>query len=69
MGTVTQFDILGQKDLILIIRIIRAGTMLVRDSFNRKPIHFGYKLKLKELLTSVVPSRIILIVLFITKSW
>ena len=58
-----------KKDMIIIIlRIIRAGTTLVSNSFNfswNPSIYFGFQLKLKELLTSVVPAWVILIILII----
>ena len=57
--------------IIIIIRIIRAGTTLVSNSSFLMRIQnvlifgFGFQLKLKELLTSIVPARIILIILII----
>ena len=54
--------------IIIILRIIRAGTTLVSNSFNfswNPTIYFGSQLKLKELLTSVVPAWVILTILII----
>ena len=65
------FDVLGEKGIITIIRIVRithAGTTLVSDSFNLNlnPKYIvGLQLKLNELLTSVVPARIILSIIII----
>ena len=45
--------------IIIILRIVQAGTTLVSNSFNfswSQTIYFGFQLKLKELLTSVVPA-------------
>ena len=54
--------------IIIILRIIRAGTTFVSNSFNfswKLTIYFGFQLKLKELLTSVVPALVILIIIII----
>ena len=54
--------------IIIILRIIRAGTTLVSNSFNfswNPTIYFGFQLKLKKLLTSVVPVWVILTILII----
>ena len=50
--------------------IIGAGTTLESNSFNfswNTTIYFGFQLKLKELLTSVVPAWVILTILIIIR--
>ena len=53
------FDVLGEKGIIIVIRIVRithAGTTLVSNSFNfnwNPKYIVGFQLKLNELLTSV----------------
>ena len=65
------FDILGGLGIIIIIRIVRiahAGITLVSYSFNfnwNPKYIVGFQLSLNELLTSVVLSRIILIIIII----
>ena len=60
------FDVLGEKSIIIIIRIVRitnAGTTLVSNffNFNWNPKYIArFQIKLNELLTSVVPAWIIL---------
>ena len=60
------FDVLGEKSKIIRrrrVRIIHAGTTLVSNSFNfnwNPKYIVGFQLKLDELLTSMVPARIIL---------
>ena len=61
------FDVLGEKGIIIIIRIVRithAGTTLVSNSFNfnwNPKYIVVFQLKLNELLSSVVPAPIIII--------
>ena len=54
--------------IIIILRIIRASTTLVSNSFKfswNPTIYFGFQLKLNELRTSVVPAWAILTILII----
>ena len=60
------FDVLGEKGIIIILRIVRithAGTTLVSNSFNfnwNPKYIVGFQLKLNKLLTCMVPARMIL---------
>ena len=65
------FDVLGEKGIIILIRIVRiahAGTKLVSNSFNfnwNPKCIVEFQLIWNELLTSVVQARIILNIIII----